>query len=792
MFFFLVVIIASGPTLYFIFRGLNEPNGPTQDDTDEFTEELINQRIETLLSSMSIEEKIAQLHGLGLGEWQMSFDTADNPRLNISGFRMNDGPHGVRSYPPYGPASSFPVGIAMTATWDVELLERIGTAMGEEFRGFGINQALGPCIDLQRDPRNGRSAESAGEDPYLAGWVGTALTKGIQSTGTIATVKHFAATNHQTSRMENNYIIDERSLMEFYGLPFRFTVQKGGVWSVMSAYNYINGESSSSNYNLLTEVLRDTWGYKYYVTSDWWAIYHGAAAALNAGVDVDMPGNIFGNELLNLVQSGEISEETIDRAVRRVLRAKIVSGMIDRTEEEYNSYFSTIGSLDHNQLALEAAQKSIILLKNKDNILPLNSAQLNSIALIGPSADVAQLDGFGSSYVEPIYSMTPMEGIESRFPNITINYAKGCDINSDRVTGFEEAINAANISDVVIYVGGLDQTQEGEGYSGHGDRTSGSVALPGQQQNLINQLAEVNPNLIVVLESGGICSIEESINNIKGFLYAFYPGHEGGRAIADVLFGLVNPSGKLPVTMPKNDTQLPVWSDFNFTGDIIDGFGYRRFDELNLTPRYPFGYGLSYTNFSYSNLQIDTSQFNEKHEITVKVDIKNIGTMAGDEIAQLYLSAENVSVAMPQKQLKGFKRISLEPDEIKTVNFSLGADELSYWSTEFDSYLIEKGDYTVRVGGSSHNLPMMGNFFLNQSLLYNSAENSLNSTQILSSSISMTQMPKSENSLSKEFNGINKTDYVNQIGIIGLSGLWGLIVIIIYPESSKSKLYYTH
>lgn len=719
------IVIISGPTLYFILR--ESPNNTENDDDNDFdTLAAIEQKIDELLASMTLEEKVEQLHGLGLGEWQMSFDTADNERLGIPGFRMNDGPHGVRSYDPYGPASSFPVGIAMTATWDMELLERLGTAMGEEFRGFGINQALGPCIDLQRDPRNGRSAESAGEDPYLAGWVGTALTRGIQSTGTIATVKHFAATNHQESRMSNNYIIDERSLMEMYGLPFRLAVQQGEAWSVMASYNYINGESSSTNQELLTDILRDKWGYNYYVTSDWWSIYHGAAASINAGVDVDMPGNIYGNNLENVIRSSnDVSVDTLDQAVRRVLRTKLVSGMFNRTKEDYDAYFSTIGSRSHNLIALEAAQKSIVLLKNEDEILPLDNNSINSIALIGPSADVAQLDGFGSSYVEAIYSFTPKEGIEYRFPDLTINYAKGCDINTDRVTGFEEAIEQANNSDIVIFVGGLDKSQEGEGYDGHGDRVSGSVALPGQQQNLINELAAVNPNVVVVLESGGICTVEESLDNIKGLLYAFYPGHEGGRAIADVLFGIINPSGKLPVTMPVSDSQLPEWSDFNFTGDVIDGFGYRRFDNLNMTPRYAFGYGLSYTTFEYGDIQVDSSIFDDSHQINVTVEVSNTGARAGDEIVQLYLIAENLSVDMPEKQLKGFQRVSLEAGQTKTITITLGADELSYWSLDYDSYFIEEGSYTVHVGGASNNLPLEATFLLEQSLLYNSANGTL-------------------------------------------------------------------
>ena len=676
--------------------------------SDESSEETID----WLIAQMTTGEKITQLHGV---DWM---NTADNTRLRIPGFRTADGPHGLRG----GPSTSFPVGIAMVATWDPELLERVGVAMGQEFQGWDRNQVLGPCLDLTRDPRNGRSPESGGEDPYLAGRLGAAFVQGIQSTQAIATAKHFAATNHQQDRRNADYTIDARTWRELYGLPFRMAVQQGDVWSIMNAYNWINGRPSSASQELLTMILRDEWGYPYYVISDWGSIYTPAAEALNAGCDLEMPHTPgrYPQELPNAIINDTISTEMLDRAVRRILTTKAAAGLLSDSSPGDPSH---ICSLAHRDLAREVAQKSIVLLKNENHILPLNENKLLSIALIGPSADVAQLDGQGSSVVAPCYTVTPRQGVEYRVPGLTIHYAKGCDIHSDDTSGFPVAIEAAKKVDVVIFVGGLDATQEGEEL----DRVGGSVALPGQQQRLIVELAAVNPNVIVVLESGGIVSLEQSIDHIKGLLYAFYPGQEGGNAIADILFGDVNPSGKLPVIMPRSDDQLPDWEDLDFSGDVVDGFGYRRFDHLGLTPRYAFGYGLSYTTFEIGNLIITPTATLETRSVLVSVDVTNTGPVAGDEVIQLYLSAEFTDprtreiVPMPVKQLRGFRRVALEPGGSVVVTFTLGLDELAFWSVSDDSFRVEAGTYTVRVGASSDHLLLSGSFRPTSSALYDSA-----------------------------------------------------------------------
>lgn len=656
----------------------------------------LESRIDSLISKMTLQEKILQLHKEG------GMNTADNTRLGIPGFFMSDGPHGVRN----GLATAFPVGISMAATWDVDLINRVGISMGKEFRGKGLNQALGPCMDLTRDVRNGRTSESGGEDPFLDANITTSLIKGIQSTGCIATAKHFNADSRQLGRTDNNYTISQRTLVEHLGWNYRSAVQEGGVLSVMNAYNLINGQKCAENFNLLTTILRGIWGFPYYVVSDWGSIWT-SKNAIEAGCNICMGSDNYTNDLLNLVTSRSITEDTINAAVRKVLKTKILSGMID--------YYppgnpSDVNSALNQQTALECARKSIVLLKNVNNILPINKNTVNKIAVIGPSADVCQLDGTGSSYVTPFYTVSPRQGILNKISSDKVVYAKGCDINSTVTSGYYDAYVAASTADYVIFFGGLDDTQEGEGL----DRVGESINLPGQQQDLINKLSILNPNIIVVLESGGICGIQNCKDSIKGLIYAFYPGQEGGNAIADVLFGDYNPAGRLPVTYPLNDAQLPA-RNFDFDDDY--GCGYRWFDKQNIIPLYAFGYGLSYTQFQYSNLNISPSTAPIGSRISVSADIKNTGSREGEEVVQLYVSDTHSSFLMPVKQLKGFQRILLQQGETKQVNFNLTSEEFYYFDTTSSSYKVNPGSFVIKVGGSSDNLPLTGALNLQDSQL---------------------------------------------------------------------------
>jgi beta-glucosidase len=648
-------------------------------------QQTLEDRITGIINQMTTAEKILQLHQQG------GMNTEDNTRLNIPGFLMDDGPHGVRD----GNATSFPVGIGMASSWDVDLAKRIGIAMGKEFRGKGRHQALGPCLDLDRDPRNGRSPETGGEDPYLDAQITTAVVKGIQTTPTIATVKHYNGNSRENGRTSNNVIVSQRLLQEHYGLAFRTAVQQGGAFCVMNAYNLINGQKCAENPNLLTSILKNYWGFPGYVVSDWASIWN-SELAIEAGCDICMGSDNYKNDLPGLVSGGQVSMAVLDEAVRRVLRTKFLSGMMDINYPAGNP--SDVNSVEHQKLCLEAGRKSLVLLKNNGNILPL-SKQITKLALVGPNAAVCLVDARGSSEVYPFYSVSPQAGITTKIGAGKVAYTRGCDVNSSDTSGFADAASVAAGADVVVFCGGLDKDQEGEG----ADRATGSIDLPGKQLDLIDRLAAVNPNLIVVLYSGGVCGLDRSINNIKGLIQAFYPGQESGNAIADVLFGDYNPGGKLPVTWPKTDAQLPAWND-NFNDDY--GCGYRWFDTRGIIPEFPFGFGLSYTTFSYSNLRISPATIQPGEPVTVSVDVTNSGLMDGDEVVELYLTDMQSTVPMPEKQLRGFKNIRLAIGQSTTVTLSLTADELYYFNEVQNTFDIEPGEFRVKVGGSSDNLPL--------------------------------------------------------------------------------------
>lgn len=645
----------------------------------------LEDKITNLISQMTLQEKIDQLHKEG------GMNTADNVRLNIPGFVMSDGPHGVRN----GTATSFPVGMGMAATWDVDLVYKIGEAMGKEFRGKGIMQMLGPCLDLCLDPRNGRTPETGGEDPYLNAQINTSIVQGVQSTPAIATVKHFYTEYRQVGRTTNNYSLTDRMLLEHHGLQFRDAVQIGGAMSVMNSYNLVNGQKAAENTNLLGNVLRTRWGFPYYVVSDWGSVAD-PGKAVTAGCDIEMGSDLYQNNLMNLVTTGKVTEAAINDAVRRVLRTKFLSGIMD--------YYpagdpSDVNSPEHQALCLDAGKKGIVLLKNQDNILPLNKNTIKTIAVLGPNANEMRTDGTGSSWVDPVYKVSPREGIEKYLGTSKVLYAQGCTVAGGYAGDITDALQFAQQADVVIYFGGLDPTQEGEG----SDRANGSIELPGKQKEFIQMIKNVNPNIVVVLISGGICTVTPFINDIKGLLYAFYPGQEGGNAIAQILFGDYNPSGKLPVTMPKSDSQLPDRSLNDL--DAIQGGGYRWFDYKKIVPQYAFGFGLSYTTFSYSNLKIAQQPFAFIGQIVdVTVDVTNTGTRGGEEVVQMYLTESPSYPTKFAKDLKGFKKIYLQPGETKTIEFHIPTVDLYYYNKTTRSYEIDPGPYNIRVGGSSDNL----------------------------------------------------------------------------------------
>ena len=787
----------------------------------------IEDRIEDLLSRMTLEEKIKQLGGDETG-----FSTPDNERLGIPGFKMADGPHGVR----HGKATCFPGSLGQACSWDTDLISRIGQALGKEFRGKGRYVGLGPCINIIRDPRGGRSFETMGEDPYLTSQLATAYVKGLQSQKVIAVPKHYACNNQENDRGINNVIVSERSLRELYLPVFRACVEDGGAMGIMSAYNKVNGLYNSENPYLLTNVLKNEWGFKGIVISDWGAC-HSTAASANAGLDVEMPhADYFGQSLLDAVENWEVPEEKINEAVRRVLRTKFWAGVFENPVEPDES---AVNTPEHQALALEAARKAIVLLKNEKSALPLNKEKIKKIAIIGPNADVARPTGGGSSYIIPYYAVSALEGIRNKVgDDVQIDVVRGCNlgiedsfyaiknlkptnkdqcgllgeyynnmylsgepavrkidasvdfdwggespingINNDgfsvRWTGkltpektgeyelatttddgsrlfldgkliiddwqdhptethsvkvtleaeheydirfeyyengggavaklgwnmpeekkqdgtFAEARKAAGQADVAIVVVGTNAQIETEG------RDRNTLALPNQQDELIEAVLQANPNTIVVLISGSAVLMDKWIDKVPAVLECWFNGQEAGNAIADVLFGNYNPSGKLPITFPLNEQQLPSFgNDYETAGESR---GYRYYEKQNLKPLFPFGYGLSYTSFKYSNLKVKPQLCKLSDTVTVSVDVSNTGKQTGDEIVQLYVGDVKASVERPLKELRGFNRVTLQPGQTKTVTFTLGSDAFAFYDVDAKKFVTEPGAFKIMAGTNS-------------------------------------------------------------------------------------------
>jgi beta-glucosidase len=670
----------------------------------------LEQRLDMLLGKMSMQEKIEQLYYL----------TDSNARLNIPQFTGSDGPHGIGNNAKG--FSSFPVTIAMAATWDPALITKVGRAISLEQAARGKDRIAGPTLDMLIDPRIGRAPETIGEDPFLGGRISAAFVQGQNTTSVFGSVKHYNLNTYEINRRTNDYLSDERSLVEFWGAHWKRTIQYGGAISVMCAYNWVNGDKCAENKYMIKTLLRDHWGFNYYTMSDWGG-FKETGKALNAELDFCEGNDLYIKELPVGIKSGLYDSSLVERATRNVLRTKIISGMTDGVPVISKA---VIDSKEHRELVYESGLKGLVLLKNEKGILPLKKEQLTSVAVIGPNAGFLPLDGNSSSKVWPSYRITVAQAMKKVLGDDRVNFVKGCNINDQDKSQFSAAIEAAKKSQYVVFVGGLDSTVEGEGYfldkeadeKGGGsvtrpDRPSQTVLLPGMQNELINAIAKVNPNIILVVISGGTCSVTPVIKNVKGLLYAFYPGQEGGRAIADVLLGNYNPSGKLPATIPKDDSQIiPISADFR--NMVTKGVGYRWFDSQHITPEFAFGAGISYTTFSYSNIKINKPTANLGELIEVAVDIKNTGKRMGEEVVQLYLSTGKIipALTMPAKQLRGFQKISLNPGETKRITFQLTPEELYIYNEQTKMYQVPSGEFIVQVGGASDRLPLKAAFNL--------------------------------------------------------------------------------
>ena len=787
----------------------------------------VDARVESLLKRLTIDEKLSLLAGTG-------FDTRPIERLGISGLHMTDGPVGVRS----GKSTAFPASIALAASFDPDLVERVGQALGREAKGKGKNVLLAPCVNIQRTPFGGRNFESYGEDPFLAARMAVSYVKGVQSEGVVATVKHLAVNNQEFERTTINAVVDERALHEIYYPAFKAAVQEAGVQAVMCSYNKLNGPWACENPPLLGDVLKKTWGFRGLVMSDWGAT-HSVAPALNAGLDLEMPDGRFLNpeNLKKALASGELKEATIDDAVGRQLRVMASMGYLDKKLDG-----GAVDSPEHRALAREAGREGIVLLKNDRRLLPLEPAKLKRVAVIGPNAAMARTGGGGSALVEPVSAVSPLEALKARLGTAKVDYAPGALIPEDvrsipatalrtpagepglRAEYFDNegmsgapalvrvdpqvafdwgdkgpgaplgkdhfsarwtgTITAPDSGHYILGVSSDDGTRlfldgkpvvdnwgthavllktteldlkAGEAhdvrlefYEGAGDagvflvwqrveadprtlalekakgadvvllfvgstartETEGvdreTLELTGEQAALVKAVAQINPNTVVVLDSGAPVLMGAWLDSVPALLEVWFPGEEVGNAVADVLLGDHNPSGKLPATFLRR------WEDSaafgNYPGKLgevryAEGLfvGYRHFDKKGIEPQFPFGFGLSYTTFAYRDLEV-APVAGPKRGFEARFFVKNTGAREGAEVAQLYVHPVAPKVERPVQELKGFRKVALKPGEEKEVRIALDDAAFAFYDPGKKNWVVDPGEYEIRVSASSRDV----------------------------------------------------------------------------------------
>lgn len=821
----------------------------SQAATRAASKQSIETKINNILKQMTLDEKLDLLTGTGYG-------TKAIPRLGIPAVDMSDGPQGVRG----GKSTAFPAGICMASTWNTDLIQKLGGAIGRETiaKEGGGDIILGPCVNIHRTPLGGRNCESFSEDPYLAAGMAVAYIKGVQSQGAAACVKHYACNNQEYERGSINVKVDERALREIYLPAFRAATQEANVWSLMTSYNCINGPHATANKYLVTDILKNEWGWDGLVMSDWGAV-HETAGVLNAGNDLEMPGNEYftREKLHDALNKGEIKISTVDESVKRVLRCIARMGLLNGTKK--NRDHSILNCDANRQIAQQVASEGIVLLKNDSSVLPIDKNKVKSIAVIGPYAQILQSSVWGSGQIDPVSPISPLDGIRKQTGNsIKINYADGikltqgfqllpvvpetnlrssespdsepgfrgeyfanknCEgipvltridktINFDwgtgasaenmpidnfsvRWTGYltvpesgtykfelysddgsrlyiddklvvdnwgdhaaqmktdkinlqagmnhkirleyydsigaanvrlgwktpsanisgpsiKEAIETAKKSDVAVIFAGISGVAtgiEGEGT----DRPD--FDLPGDQNELIKGVSAVNKNTIVVLFGGTASDLTGWVNQVPSILEAWYPGVMGGDAIADLLFGKVNPSGKLPDTFGQHREDYPDYNNYpGANGEVkyAEGIfvGYRHFDKAGISPLFPFGYGLSYTTFKYSNIRFDKSAMLRGGKVKASVTLTNTGKRAGAEVAQLYVGELNPTVERPVRELKGFKKVFLNPGQSKTVSFNIDESALCFYNVAAKKWTANSGEYEISVGSSSRDLPL--------------------------------------------------------------------------------------
>ncbi|NOY60645.1 MAG: beta-glucosidase [Calditrichaeota bacterium] len=822
----------------------------------------VEKRVDDLLRRMTLQEKVDLVGGTG-------FQTKENTRLGIPAILMTDGPLGPNVN---GPSTNYSATINMAATFDTDLIRRVAENLGEETRIKGRNMLLAPMINIIRTPFGGRAFELFSEDPYLTSRMAVAYVKGVQSKRVITCTKVMTANNQEWNRFDVNVKVGERALREIYLPAIKAAVQEADTWSIMAAYNKVNGEWCCENKYLLTDILKKEWGFTGFVVTDWGGARSTVKMA-NSGLDLEMPTDkYYGEKLLKAIQNGQVKESTLDDKVGRLLRVMFKAGLFDESSGNYGGVSDTP---ERRALALETAQKSIVLLKNESHFLPLHRDKIKSIAVIGPNGDVARMKGAGSGALDGHYGVSPLQGIREKVgskvtvrfergfqkerlelpvapeddyvlpdgrPGIYAEYFNNRDLEGEPVlTRIEKAVNfdwgygggrddgwgvgrdrnavppgspqpgvinldkwsarwtgklkspgngwydigvqsdngvrlyldgrkildywidskpgkfkivpykfqagrlydlkiefyenigsslckfgfaprdtsenlqnavqLAKESDIVVLCVGLNEGMEGEAI----DRDQ--LELPENQLKLIDQVTDANKNTVVVLNNGTPILMNGWIVKVPALIEAFYPGQEGGHALADILFGDVNPSGKLPLTFPKRWQDSPAYGTYPGTKELADYregiyVGYRYFDKQNIEPLFPFGHGLSYTTFEYSDLRISPPRVTADDTVRVQLAVKNTGDMAGDEVVQLYVQDMKASVDREVKALKGMTRVSLKPGETKAVTFKLDKSHLSFYDVKTRRWIAEPGEFKVLCGSSSRDIRSEGHFLM--------------------------------------------------------------------------------
>lgn len=656
----------------------------------------MKEKIKQLISQMTLEEKAGMCSGADF--WQ----TKAVERLGIPSVGVSDGPHGLRKQSDAADhlgmndsidAVCFPAGCATAASFDRELVTALGEALGEECQAENISTILGPAMNIKRSPLCGRNFEYYSEDPLVSTEMAGALIKGVQSKNVGTSVKHYVANNQEYHRMTSSSDVDERTLREIYLASFEGAVKKQKPWTVMHSYNKVNGTYTGESKELLTGILRDEWGFDGYVMTDWGAV-NDRVAALEAGCELEMPSLSDANdlEIVKAVQEGIIKEEVVDRACERLLH--IIFRYVENRDEA--------AVFDHekdHETARKIEEECMVLLKNDGDILPLSVGK--QIAFIGKFADVPRFQGGGSSHIKCFKTESALEAVESI---AKVSYAQGYDDETDVIDEqmIAEAVKVAEEAETAVIFAGLPDNFESEGY----DRKH--MRMPECQNALIEAVAEVQPNTVVVLHNGSPVEMPW-IGKVKGLVEAYLGGQAVGGAVVNVLFGKANPSGRLPETFPLRVEDTPcylIYGGENDHSEYREGVfvGYRYYTSKKMPVLFPFGYGLSYTTYTYSNLMVDKENLKDTEELKICVDITNTGKMAGKEAVQLYVSAKNSRIIRPVRELREFAKVPLEPGETKTVSFTLDKRAFAYWNTQIHDWHAETGSYEIQVGKSAEEI----------------------------------------------------------------------------------------